>query len=194
MGDLCEAICKSGYAVWSLEYRRVGQPGGGYPGTLEDIRSGAKHITKIPGIDLTRVAVAGHSAGGHLALWLAAQNALELRGVAALAAVTDLRRAHALRLGAGAVEAFIGCAPTECADRYSAASPADLLPIKVPQRLLHGAADDIVPIELSESFAKASANAQLTAFPGAGHFELINPRSKEWPQVLCQITALLTPR
>ena len=192
-GHLCAAIAAAGCAVWSLEYRRVGQPGGGYPGTLEDIRAGARHLSALAGLDLTRVVVAGHSAGGHLALWLAAQDVIPLKGVAALAAVSDLRRAHELNLGAGAVADFLGCSPAKCSDRYAAASPSDMLPISVPQTLLHGTADDIVPFDLSQRFAKASRNARLVALPGAGHFELIDPRSKEWPVVLENIIAPLKP-
>ena len=181
---LCVAIARAGYAVWSVEYRRVGQPGGGYPGTLEDIRSAASHLTRIPGLDLQRVAVAGHSAGGHLALWLAAQETIALKGVAALAAVSDLRRGHALKLGSGAIEEFVGGGPIECDDRYATASPIDLLPFKVPQVLVHGTADDTVPFELSKRFAEASKNARLVTLRGAGHFEPIDPRSNWWPTVL----------
>jgi acetyl esterase/lipase len=190
-GHMCAAIAKAGYAVWSLEYRRIGQPGGGYPGTFDDIRAGAKRLSQIPNLDLSRAVVAGHSAGGHLALWLAAQNDMELRSVAALAAVSDLRLAYDLNLGGGAVAGLMGCSPKKCNSNYAAASPMDLLPIKVPQCLLHGAADDIVPFELSQRFAKASKNAQLIRIPDAGHFDLIDPRSKAWPTVLQNITAPL---
>lgn len=175
---LCHAIAAAGCAVWSLEYRRVGQSGGGYPGTLDDVRAGARRLAQIPGLDLARVVLAGHSAGGHLALWLAAQEELELRAVIALAAVSDLRRARALHLGDGAVDAFLGSA-----DHDSHVSPLELLPMRVPQRLLHGTLDAVVPFELSERFASASNNARLVTLPGAGHLELIDPRWPEWPIV-----------
>jgi acetyl esterase/lipase len=188
-GHLCVALAQTGCAVWSLEYRRVGQPGGGYPGTLDDVRAGARRVTQIPGLDLQRVVVVGHSAGGQLALWLAAQETTALKAVVALAAVSDLRRGHALNLGSGAIEAFLGGSPAQCGDRYGLASPMDLLPLKTPQVLLHGTDDDTIPFELSEQFANASANARLVALRGAGHFEPIDPRTEYWPLVLENILA-----
>src|SRR5262245_25236824 len=84
IGHLCEALTKQGIATWSLEYRRIGNPGGGWPGTFEDIRAGAAHVEQIAkehSLDLKRVVATGHSAGGHLVLWLAKQKAIALRGV-----------------------------------------------------------------------------------------------------------------
>jgi acetyl esterase/lipase len=185
-GHLCVALNGAGFATWSVEYRRIGQPGGGYPGTMEDVRAAALHLKQVAkehGLDLAKVVVGGHSAGGQLALWLAAQKAIELRGVVALAAVSDLRRAWELRLSNGVVGEFLGGPPERYPERYRMASPAELLPISAPQHLLHGTADDIVPFEFSERFAAASKNAKLTPLPGAGHFELIDPRSREWPAV-----------
>src|ERR1019366_4147640 len=92
-------------------------------------------------------------------------------------------------LGGGAIEVFVGCAPKECGDRYTAISPTDLLPLKVPQVLIHGTDDEVVPFELSRGFAARSANARLVALRGAGHFELIDPRAKQWPVVLENILA-----
>jgi acetyl esterase/lipase len=185
-GHLCAALARAGAATWSIEYRRIGDAGGGFPGTLEDIVHGAEHLVRIApryGLDLRRLVASGHSAGGHLALWLAAQRAVDLRGVVPLAAVTDLRLAWRLQLSNGVVKEFLGGSPEQVPQRYDSASPMELLPISVPQRLIHGTADNIVPFEMSERFAKKSHNAKLVPLQGAGHFELIDPRAKEWETV-----------
>ncbi len=185
-GHLCAALTKAGVATWSIEYRRIGDPGGGWPGTMEDVLHGAEHLSRLAPrykLDLRRTVAAGHSAGGHLVLWLAAQRAVDLRGVVPMAAVSDLRRAWALHLGNGVVQQFLGGTPDQVPQRYASTSPIELLPISVPQRLIHGTADDTVPFEMSERFVKASQNAKLIALKGAGHLELVDPSSKEWPTV-----------
>jgi acetyl esterase/lipase len=186
VGHACAALAKAGAAVWSLEYRRLGDAGGDWTGMSEDIVRGAQQLVPLASrynLDLKRVVAAGHSAGGQLALWLAAQQAVDLRGVVPLAALSDLRRAYALRLNGGVVAELMGGPPDRVPQRYAAASPIELLPIPVPQRVVHGTADDIVPFEISERFAKASKNAKLIRLEGVGHFELIDPRSKVWPTV-----------
>jgi acetyl esterase/lipase len=191
-GHICAALTKAGYATWNLEYRRLGEPGGGWPGTLDDVLQGAQYLSKLTSkyaLDLANVVAAGHSAGGQLALWLAAQKgAPPLRGVTSLAGVCDLRRAWELKLSDTVVEQFMGGTPRQVPKHYDLASPIELLPMKTPQRLLHGTADAIVPFEMSERFAKASKNAKLIRLNGAGHFELIDPRAKEWPTVLKSVT------
>ena len=185
-GHMCAALARAGAATWSIEYRRIGDPGGGWPGTLDDVLHGAEHLAKIGqryNLDLRRLVASGHSAGGQLVLWLAAQRAVDLRGVIPLAAVSDLRRAWALQLSNGVVKQFLGGSPEQIPQRYAATSPMELLPISVPQRMVHGTADNIVPFDMSERFAKASLNSKLIPLKGAGHFELIDPRSREWETV-----------
>ena len=183
---LCAALAKRGFAVWSLEYRRLGMPGGGWPGTLEDVRAAAGHLRELARenpLDLERVVAAGHSAGGQLALWLAAQNELPLRRVVSLAGVADLRMGFEMQLSRGVVGEFLGGSPEEVPERYRMASPIELLPMAVPQRIVHGTADTVVPYEIGERFAAASRNAELIRLEGTGHSEVIDPGSKEWPAV-----------
>jgi acetyl esterase/lipase len=185
-GHLCAALARAGAAVWNLEYRRLGDPGGNWAGMSDDIIRGAQHLVALESrynLDLTRTIAAGHSAGGQLALWLAAQRVIDLRGVVPLAAISDLRRAWALQLDGGVVRELLGGTPEQVPQRYAAASPVELLPISVQQRLLHGTADTVVPFDMSQRFAKASGNAKLISLTGAGHFDLIDPRSRVWPTV-----------
>jgi acetyl esterase/lipase len=185
-GHSCAALARAGAAVWSLEYRRLGDPGGDWAGMSDDIIRGAQYLVTLANryrLDLKRVIAAGHSAGGQLALWLAAQQLVDLRGVVPLAAVSDLRRAYALQLDSGVVGQLLGGSPDRVPQRYAAASPIQLLPIPVPQRVVHGTADNLVPFDMSQRFAKASKNAKLIPLPGAGHFDLVDPRAKVWPTI-----------
>lgn len=188
-GHLCAALTAKGYATWNLEYRRIGQDGGGWPGTVEDAYAGADHLARIAKehrLDLARVVAIGHSAGGHLAMMLAARKKL-IRGAAALGGVVDLGEAWKRRLGNGVVEQFLGGVPEQYPERLHAASPIELLPFGVPLICVHGAKDDVVPIEIAEGFVKRAQklgdDAKLIRLAGAGHFEAIDPESKEWPAV-----------
>jgi len=182
----CEALTQSGLAAWNIEYRRIGQPGGGWPGTAEDALAAVKHLAMLfepYKLDANRVVLAGHSAGGHLALWVAAQNPISLRRVVSLAGVSDVRKAWDLQLSSGVAGEFIGGPPEDFPAEYQAASPKELLPIETPQILIHGTEDKIVPYEMSEAFVTRSKNATLIALPGAGHHEVITPSAPEWETV-----------
>ena len=195
----CRALTAAGYATWNIEYRRVGQPGGGWPGTLDDVRAAAELLGPLAArysLDLSQMVLVGHSAGGQLALWLAAEGVIPFRGVVALAAVSDLRWAagHRLSDGGDAVQRFLGGEPEEVAVRYDMASPFERLPLRVPQQLLHGRLDRDVPLALSERYvARAQAlgdDATLTVLPNTGHMPLIDPESEAWPVVCDTVSAL----
>lgn len=195
IGHLCAALTAAGLATWNLEYRRIGNNGGCWPGTFEDVLSGADYVPTLAGkypVDAKKTITVGHSAGGHLALLLAARR--RVRGVVSLAGVADLRRAWELGLSNNVVASFLGGAPQEVPDRYLQASPLELLPLGVPQRLVHGEKDDVVPFEISENYIKAAKaagdDARLVALPEAGHFELIDPRSAEWPLIQQTLVSL----
>ncbi len=208
LGHAAVALTEAGFATWNVEYRRLGEPGGGWPGTLLDVAAGVDFLrTLAPAhdLDLGRVVTLGHSAGGQLALWLAGRpriqldsplasvDPLRLSGVTALAPVCDLARAWELGLSSGAVASLLGGSPDEHPDRYAAASPIELLPLGVPQVLIHGTEDEDVPLELSErhaAVARASNDrARLIAFPNTGHFEIIDPATSQWQTILQAICA-----
>lgn len=199
----CQALAEQGMVVWNVEYRRVGNRGGGWPGTFDDVLSALDCLPRLAheaAFDLRRVILCGHSAGGHLALWAAAQ-ALRgrvvlpgLRGVVALAPVSDLHQAWEWHLSQDAVVDLLGGTPNEVSERYDTASPAQMLPLHVPQVLIHGTADDAVPFAMSEQYASRAVAAGdrvvLVPLEGQGHFELIDPWSSAWPLVVGALRSL----
>lgn len=190
-GHLCEALKKKGIASWNVEYRRVGNPGGGWPGTFEDIRSAYRQLyghkkDVLARLNLNRLCIAGHSAGGHLALCLAAFEP-SVKRVLSLAGVLDLRRAWELHLSNDAVVEFLGGTPSEVPEHYREASPTEHAIPQAIQKLVHGIADDSVPYELSKSYAdrkkKSGENVELITLSDTGHFEIVNPGSSVWPKI-----------
>jgi acetyl esterase/lipase len=188
-------LAARGYAVWNIEYRRLGAAGGGWPGTLHDAASAIDHLATLVadgiGLDLNRVIVAGHSAGGHLALWAAARNkpaniqslvCVQPIAAVGLAAITDLARAFELNVGKGSVNEFLGGSPTQYPDRYATASPIELLPIGVGQLIIHGVNDEELPIDLSRSYAAAAQasgdHVEFVELSDEGHMDFLDPNSK----------------
>jgi acetyl esterase/lipase len=185
----CDALTEAGIATWNLEYRRIGNPGGGWPGTVEDVATGADFLASIAkrfSLDPKRVIAIGHSAGGHLALWLASRKTL-LSGAISLAGVLDLRRAWELQLSHNVVTDFLGGDPDAVPDRYQLASPIELLPFGIPQRLFHGTIDVDVPVEISERYVHKAQirgdDAELVRLEGSGHHELVHPGTEEFALV-----------
>jgi acetyl esterase/lipase len=177
-GYLCAALQKEGIATWSVEYRRVGEAGGGWPGTFQDVANGfdfAETLARSYPLDLSRVITMGHSAGGHLAFWIAGRHHVDsqseiyqprprvpLHGAVSLAGAVDLRLtidlsgyftfAHDKQ----EVYALMGGRPQDLPDRYKAGNPGDLLPFHVPQLLIQGKEDDQVPPELPSRWTENS--------------------------------------
>jgi acetyl esterase/lipase len=175
IAPLAAALAADGHRVWNLEYPRGGEPGGGWPGTAEAVAAATDGL--LEAADGRPVAVLGHSAGGHLALWAA--RGRPVAGVVALAPVCDLPAAYREGLGEEAVEEFLGAPPEAAPDAYLAASPGARLPLGVPALLVHGDADERVPISQSRAYADAARAAgdevELVEIPGADHMSLIEP-------------------
>jgi acetyl esterase/lipase len=211
-GPMAAALAAEGYPVCVPEFRRVGEADGGWPGTLDDV---AAAVDTLPALvaavapdasDPGRALLAGHSAGGHLALWAAGRHlhSRDVRwrtdspptigGVVALAPVSDLVACYRQGLGGGAAADLLGGGPEQRPQRYAAADPARLLPLGVSVRIVHGTADDRVPCEMSRSYTARARSAGddtlLTELPGCGHFDVIDPRTAAWPAVLAAFRAL----
>jgi acetyl esterase/lipase len=183
-GPLSADLAARGWPVATIDFRRVGQPGGGWPGTFTDVGTALRTVPAIIadlGLTAPRPILAGHSAGGQLAMWAAAEGA-EALGILALAPVCDLRLAHTLRLGDNAVHDLLGGGPDEVPERYRATDPM-VRPPAAPVMIIHGTEDDRVPVELSRGYA-AATGARLTELPETEHFGVIDPESAAWPKVL----------
>ncbi|MGB7603750.1 MAG: alpha/beta hydrolase [Candidatus Sulfotelmatobacter sp.] len=188
LGHLCAALTATGMATANVEYRRVGNAGGGWPATFSDIRSAYQFLMQKAQqyrFDARHLIVLGHSAGAQLALCLAAHE-VGLAGLISLAGVIDLQRAYELHLSNDAVANFLGGTPNEVADHYREADPMKLA-IQARQCVIHGVADDTVPPSLSKDYVsaklKAKEDVRLMMIPGAGHFEIVDPRSGAWATV-----------
>jgi acetyl esterase/lipase len=210
ISHLAVALTDSGIATWSIEYRRLGEAGGGWPGTFIDVGAGLDALRQLAqkhALDLTRVITLGHSAGGHLALWLASRprlpadaelsepNPLPVQGVVALAPVADLTRASELQVSDGVVDQFIGGTPDQMPERYALASPMQRLPLGVPQIVVHGTADTDVPFELSDRYVRAAQAAgdaaDFVTLPGVDHFDPIDPRTEAFTSTRAATQRLL---
>ena len=197
-GHLCATLTKRGCATWNLEYRRVGNPGGGWPGTFEDVASGFRFLPQIARryqLDPARIVVMGHSAGGQLALCLASHEP-SVKKAASLAGVVDLQRAFELHLSTDAVVDFLGGTPRDVPDHYQDADPMRLAVPQAKHILIHGLRDDVVPPNFSRDYVERKKrnkeNVTLVEIPGADHFDLIDPRSAAWPKVERSVLELLT--
>jgi acetyl esterase/lipase len=208
-GYLCAALKKEGIASWSVEYRRVGETGGGWPATFQDAAAGFDFVATLARsypLDLSRVITMGHSAGGHLAFWVAGRHHIDarseiyqprpqvpLRGAISLAGAVDLRLTIDLSgyftfaHDKDEVYDLMGGRPQDLPDRYKAGNPGDLLPFQVPQLLIQGSADDQIPAGLPSRWAEMSRrlgdSATVNIIPSADHLDLVDPDSRAWGAV-----------
>ncbi|MEJ5944319.1 alpha/beta hydrolase [Pseudokineococcus basanitobsidens] len=202
-------LLAAGVPVWLVEYRAVGR-GGGWPTTLEDAAAALDLLVDVApaaGLDAARAVVVGHSAGGHLAGWSAARDALpegapgasprlHPLAVVAQAGVLDLVAGHAADLGGGAVAGLLGGSPEEVPERYAQASPAALVPAAAPVLSVTGDRDDVVPPDQGERYAEAARAAgaddvRVALVPGEDHFSQLDPSSRCWALVRAEVLSRL---
>jgi acetyl esterase/lipase len=213
MDYAADDLRRSGLAVWNIEYRRIGHEGGGYPGTFQDVARAVDHLRALAaphGLDLGRVVISGHSAGGHLAVWALARarlpaasplwsaDPLPARGVVSLAGIVDLAAYRAEGPdacgGPGTIDALVGAAERP-GGVYADTSPPALLPLGARQAIVSGDLDPIVPRRFGQAYG-ATAHAagdpvQVIDIPHAGHFELIDPTAGAWARVRSEIQAVV---
>lgn len=211
MSHLSEELTRAGYATWNIEFRRIGDAGGGWPGTFEDVAAATdfvRQLAKQYPLDAKNVAVIGHSAGGHLALWLAtrpnlpksselySRKPLKLKGAVSLAGIPDLAT-YSQQQGScnESVEKLLEGMPQQQQQRYAEAAPQQLLPLQVPSRQVQGELDPIVPMSQAENFTRAAQaagdDAQQINIPDAGHFDLVVPGTPAWQAVLQAVQSVL---
>jgi acetyl esterase/lipase len=203
MRPLCAELARNGWAAWNVEYRRVGRAqGGGWPQTFADVAAGIDHLADAgQPLDLTRVVALGHSAGAHLALWAATRATLpagapgarprvELAGVVAVAAASDLVAPASLAAPGGAVHDLMHTSPSDAPDdRYALANPIRRLPLGLPALVVHGEADETIPLRRSRDFAAAARAAgdthvTLLELAGTDHRAVVDPRRRGRQEVL----------
>lgn len=209
---LAQALTDEGVATWTPEYRRLGDEGGGWPGTFVDVATATDHLRELikdHALDLSRVISMGHSAGGQLALWLAARHQLpresalfrphplRIKGVIGLAPISDLQ---SYRVGApgscnASVDRLLGGDPAQRPRRYARTSPLALLPLGAPQWLIQGARDPIVPVASVRAYAAAAQahgeRVKLLEQAYTGHFEPSMPETRNWNDVKTALTEAL---
>ena len=209
IGKFAQAFADNGIASWTVEYRRVGNEGGGWPGTFQDIAQSAAGLLEHAeeySLDTTRVIVAGHSAGGHLALWFAAREKYEvsplfssikpvqLKGVLALAPAPDLAYLHEKAVCGGVIDKLLGGSPKEYPARYAMTSGTEIVPIGLPQILVIGHHDlnwKGIGYRYYEAAKAEKDDVRAIEAPESGHFEMIDPDSSTWPLVIDAARELL---
>jgi len=213
---MARALSQQGYAVWNVEYRRLGEEGGGYPGTLLDVAHAADHVRDLAGqypLDLSRVIAVGHSAGGTMALWLAGRRNLSrtsplysadpirIDAVVNVAGPSDLEQFAPHSPGIcmpGTLETFVGKASRGNEDVYADTSPASLLPLRIPQVLVYGIYDPAAPPYLGKQYLDTAHakgdDVRLITIPDAGHFEMVAPWTPAWKVVADVVDQLANHR
>jgi acetyl esterase/lipase len=201
---IADDLAARGYAVWNVDYRKLGEPGAGYPGTFLDVATAVDRLrTEAPkyNLDARRVIALGHSAGGHLALWAAARgklpansplhtaDPLPIRTVVSLAGIGDLKgqaKVFAIPCGDDTIERLIDLSRRK--SPYADTSPAELLPSGTKVVMVHGAYDPVLPPYTGRAYAELARHAgdaaEVVTIPDAGHFDVVIPTTAAWKEVV----------
>jgi acetyl esterase/lipase len=196
-GHLCADLGAHGIATWNIEYRRLGDPGGGWPAVLEDTSAALEHVRELARaypLDLDCVAVMGHSAGGQLALLAAARTTLPIRAAISLSGVVDMLAIHGTGDDNGVITRLLGGTHEEVPERWREASPRSQLPLGIRYVLACGTEDvHWGPNEEMAAAARAAGeDVELLPLQGAGHFELVDPLAPEWGVIRAKVEELLS--
>jgi acetyl esterase/lipase len=208
--QLVEALSNEGIATWNVEYRRLGNAGGGYPGTFIDVAKGLDFLRTIASkyqLNLNRVVVAGHSSGGHLALWLAGRrnlpktsklyvsDPLPVAGVVALAAVADLEGALTIGDRKDALQLLHVSDANAAGPLWPETNPMRLLPFGVPQVLIVGSKDGPWRVTITKNFAQVATekgdNVRLIIPEGANHFDVVHAHGPAYPIISNAVASIL---
>jgi acetyl esterase/lipase len=205
MNWIAEDLRRRGIAVWNIDYRGVDRPGGGYPGTFQDAAAAADALRAHAGeyrLDPSRLVAVGHSAGGHLALWLAGRprlprgsplrslDPIPIHAVVSLGGLPDLEEAARSRNGCG--NEVVGQLTS---GHFADTSIPRLAPLGVPQVLINGMQDRIIPTAYAEGYAApmraAGDDVRVRMIDRTGHVELIAPETAAWAAAVEEIQAAL---
>jgi acetyl esterase/lipase len=210
-----DALTRAGIATWNIEYPRIGNPKGGWPGTYRSISAAAdylKVIAKAHHLDLDHVIAVGHSSGGQLALWLAIRGKLprtspiysrpkvQLKGVIDVDGMPDLRGFWPIQqamCNAPVLEQFLGGSPDSAPERYREGGPIDFLPIGIPQMMLlrdHPPETEALSLAYAKRAQAAGDRITVVMQKGQSHFDGINPETPDWLAVVKTAEAMLRRR
>ena len=212
MNYAAEDLRQRGIAVWNIEYRGIDRLGGGYSGTFQDVAAGADKLATVATdfhLRVGHVVAFGHSAGGHLALWLAARGRLPAGSalktarplpIAAVVSSGGLPDLEAVRAGGfcgeGTVDRLVGAPSATHPHVFADTSPAELGVGKDRATLISGDQDQIAPPSLADAYAAKmkhkGAAIEAVTVPGAGHVELISPGTAAWSVTVRTIQRLLS--
>ena len=208
MDPMATDLVSRGFAVWNIEYRKVGDQGGGFPGTFNDVMAGINHLVDIEKqypVDLDQVILMGHSAGGHLALWAALpksdeideQLRVSLKGIVSLAGITDLEHYYEPEEGkcGSSIGSLMGGSPDDVSERYHMFSPYAFSEMPIGITMVQGLNDRIVPHDMVQKFHekfKNNSDVHLVSVRDGGHFDVISPNTTSWHYILEACYTFLT--